>query len=224
MFRWNILPLQLRGSKNKVETRLACTCFWWWFLAWLNFTLKMEVNCSLKYQALSEVHCTTSQKAVLKSCENVRSNRELSVKFLCVFFVSWCSQSGLFCQWNVCGEVTSPPLHKIYMSGNCNFKELCHKNIMLTLVYIYFVFCQYFELRSVKWRDDLMNWKGSGRKQPWPSFGYCRGIFLEGLGKPIKTGVRITSFLVKIRTNTSWKYYCLSHLSMQRSTQLLYSA
>jgi hypothetical protein len=42
----------------------------------------------------------------------------------------------------------------------------------------------------------LMNWAGFGRERWWPKWG----IFLNGLGKTMKTSARIAGVLAEIRT------------------------
>jgi hypothetical protein len=44
----------------------------------------------------------------------------------------------------------------------------------------------------------MINWKGCGRKQPWPNLRYYPGIALEGQRKTTKTSVRIASLWAEI--------------------------
>jgi hypothetical protein len=42
----------------------------------------------------------------------------------------------------------------------------------------------FYPLHSIKWLDEwMMNWKGCGRKQPWPNLRYYASICMEGLRK-----------------------------------------
>jgi hypothetical protein len=43
-----------------------------------------------------------------------------------------------------------------------------------------------------------MNWKGYGKKQPWPNLRYYPSICQEGLRETTKTSVRIADFPAEI--------------------------
>ena len=131
-----------------------------------------------------------------------------------------------FCKVYVCCSITAYWLgvchslawlqntHSIEVLGNFRFRSISMlvTNFGFMVDVRSLIFMDYMGMLSVahnlkhgyvRW---FLNeyWNGSGRNLSWADFRYYHSIFLEGLGRKLKTIVRIVTIKLRFKQITSW--------------------